>query len=210
MNKNTEKKKKLKKIIIIISICFTVLLLLTGILAIINGYLEKNPPSESSNTSDLQHLDPDYNVNIFDDPIYMLKNRNVFYSEYETGEEITEDNYLTLGKCSAFFKNYFDIVINGEYNKYKELFFDQKTSKDIIPEKFTMQKIYDIEVNLTLEKLEQDNTVKYYFTVKYKIMNNNGTFRNNVKSDTIAPLSFTLIHKDGEYKILSITQITGE
>lgn len=58
-----------------------------------------------------------------------------------------------------------------------------------------MQKIYDIRVDLNDKKsaeVDGKQTTLYCYMVSYKIMNNNGTFRGDVGSDTAKPLYFEI------------------
>lgn len=69
-----------------------------------------------------------------------------------SGELIDEGAYESYGEQAVFFRKYFDCVINGRYEEYPELFTDGFFKRYTIPERFTMQKIYDIRVDLTDKK----------------------------------------------------------
>jgi hypothetical protein len=191
MRKNTDrkkdKKKKLKKItLILIAVLLFVGLLwliLYGITALLSGGRE-----ESADTS---FFEPDYEENILEDQLYLSKNRMVYYLEYGSGEVVTSDNINNLPDCARFFDTYFKTVINGDYNKYRTFFTDNYIKENVLPERFTMQRIYDIEVDL-FDKRQDADIVIETFVVRYKIMFNNGTFRSDVGSNVIKPLVFEL------------------
>ena len=75
-----------------------------------------------------------------------------------------------------------------------------------------MQKIYEIDVvdlNCVsyLNEGKSNQITVYEFNVGYKIMENNGTFRNNLASDNKRPVRYFLYqYADGEIKIFDIEE----
>ena len=70
--------------------------------------------------------------------------------------------------------------------------------------------IYDIKVNLhDRQYTETDGVTNMisYFVVDYKIMNNNGTFRGDVESDTVRSLFFVLSTVEGVTKISALNYV---
>lgn len=193
MDKN-ERKKKMRKGLRIVGIVIAVLLvLLLCVYWISQAMVEK--VDTYVRLEGIRFAQADYTYNIFDDVLYNAKEREIYYSEYGSGELIDEGAYESYGEQAVFFRKYFDCVINGRYEEYPELFTDGFFKRYTIPERFTMQKIYDIRVNLT-DKIEAEvdgkQTTLYCYMVSYKIMNNNGTFRGDVGSDTVKPLYFEI------------------
>ena len=73
-----------------------------------------------------------------------------------------------------------------------------------------MQKLYDIEVlyQATLEMEFQGKNIEVLdYVVRYKIMENNGTFRKGLPSDVWKPQHYLVSYIDGELKILNIIDI---
>ena len=71
-----------------------------------------------------------------------------------------------------------------------------------------MQKIYGINIEVFNRETVNENgktSVVSEYIVRYKIMNNNGTFRGDVPSDTVKPLYFKLVENDGKIGIDSIS-----
>jgi hypothetical protein len=202
------KKRKLKKAILIIAVVFAALLVL---LLISYGVLEliKGSGDVSALTSD-HFYSADYNEDITKDEVYQSKMRGVSYLEYGTGEMITEENLESMPDSAKFFYEYFNCVISGDYTGYKSFFTQDYLEDNRIPDKFTKQKIYDIEVNLySRQNIEQDgkSIIVDTFIVKYKIYENNGTFRNDVGSNTIVPLVFQLYKQNGSVLINNISSM---
>ncbi len=157
--------------------------------------------------------DPDWNENIFEDEEYIEKDRSLHY----TANNITlfledDDDYKSAGPIAVFFREYFDAVIRGDHAKYNTLLTDLYKKEYGEKPRFTMQKLYEIEVidlncvNYINEGKPNQITV-YEFDVEYRIMENNGTYRNNLMSDDKRPLRYILYrYSSGEIKIFDISE----
>lgn len=194
-----------------IVVAFAALLLFAIIVFVLAYLLKKNSERDATFRNDeLSFAAIDYETDILADPYYLRYSRNVIYNEYGNAEPLTEDNYRSFGDWAEFFYHYFETVINGDYNTYKTFFTESYLKSHDLPEKFTMQRIYDINVELFSR-----NTVEYngatvpssLYIVSYRIQYNNGTFRGDIISNTVRPLLFSLINDNGTVKIYSITQI---
>lgn len=200
MDKNLDKKRKLKKIIIILLIVLAAVgLIWLAFFAIAELFLNK-PITDDISNGDISFYKADYNEDIFKDSVYISKNRNIYFLEYGSGEEITSENLDEQSISAKLFNTYFSQVIDGDYEGYKSLFTEEYLKNSKAPDSFTMQKIYDIEINLFDKKTITENNTEILvetYVVSYKIMENNGTFRFDVGSNTIKPLVFEL-YKVGE------------
>lgn len=153
--------------------------------------------------------DPDYESNIYENIHYMSKNRFIIYIDHPFSSVITEQNN-EYGKIGEFFLGYFKTLTDGNaesYNNYfTDSYFDDKNN--IKYEKFTMQKIYDIEVEKLSESIietgEYQGWIRYTFKVGYKIMANDGTFRSDMPQDTVVPQIIEILYADETFKINSI------
>ena len=101
------------------------------------------------------------------------------------------------------------MAIEGKFEEFQELFDKSLYNGLKIPEKFTSQKIYDIDVEFYQEVSDSANEkVKYeYYIVRYKIMYNNGTFRDDVGSDETRPLMYTIKKQGDTSQIIGIEKI---
>ena len=193
MDKNN-RQNKMRKALLIVGIVTAVLLaLLLCVQLISQALIEK--VDTYVRLDGIRFAQADYEYNIFDDVLYNAKEHDIYYSEYGSGELIENGAYEQYGDQAVFFRKYFDCVINGRYDEYPKLFTDDFFKTHTIPERFTMQKIYDIRVDLNDKKsaeVDGKQTTLYCYMVSYKIMNNNGTFRGDVGSDTAKPLYFEI------------------
>ncbi len=154
---------------------------------------------------DIFYFPADFSENIFEDIVYMSKNRDVRFDYYGVSVYITEENYAEQSNEARFFHDYFKTVISGESEKYKAFFAESFFAGHSIPKKFTMQKIYDIEVSAMTSDIENGVAFETY-KVSYKIYENNGTFRADISSGESKPVAIKL-QKGTELKIVSIIPI---
>lgn len=204
-------KKKLKKGVKTVLLVFGGLLLLLGILYLVD-YIIHLPPKERELNPWL-FFEPDYDKNIYEDEAYMALNRNIYFDYMGFERAITEENvedYPDKGAvAAAMFIDYFECVINGDYENYSS-FFTEKCLNDRrfqLPEKFTMQALYDIKVSIKHSpKIEGDVRTEVY-EVSYRIFENNGTFRKDIYPDEARTLVFAVEIIDGEAKISAIAHI---
>ena len=100
-------------------------------------------------------------------------NRAVYFKQYGSGEQLTEENYLDYGEFAEFFYHYFDNVIRGDYNAYHQMLTESFLESEDVPDRFTMQMIYDIEVDQVQSggsaEYQGETVNVYFFEVKYKI-----------------------------------------
>lgn len=133
----------------------------------------------------------DYNEDIYADEEYMQKDHSIAYKSGPDTYYITDGNYGTHGATIEFFCRYFDTVINGRYEEYDayftDFYFENQKNKD----RFTPQKLYDIKVELVGTSTGESVTT-YNFYVEFKIVKNNGTFRNDIGSNSSRRLIYEL------------------
>ena len=184
--KDLSDRGKIKRVALLVGVILLALAVLTGALWLVDFLLKDTPKRPDPLPRDVFY-EADYDRNIFEYPAYQRLDRSVRYLEYGSGETITEENYKSLGVASAFFHDYFDAVIRGDCETYRSFLTPYYIDTFEPPERFTMQMLYDIEVNRTqtnaTAEYEGQEVSVYYFEVKYKIFENNGTFRDDVASN---------------------------
>lgn len=169
--------------------------------------LNEIPVSEILNTNkpavtnyNYKFYTPDYEYNILDDTDYLDKNRYIEYTNGAVSITIADGKFSEYGKPLEFFNEYFTAVINGDHNTYNSFFSDEYYEDEThIPyEKFTMQRVYNINVELIQQSLIESGVnygdTMYIFKVSYMIMKNDGTFRNDMGSDGAVPMLFEIIY----------------
>lgn len=146
----------------------------------------------------------DYQEDIFQDESYMAKERRIFFSYDGNGEYIDAASAGDYTPAGTLFYNYFECIINGEYQEYKSFFSVEflKTAK--LPEKFTMQKIYDISITLENSYMYENGIVERY-SVRYRIMDNNGSFRSDLENGIVIPVYYTVYVQGTEARITGMS-----
>lgn len=179
---------------------------------ILNGLFNKTPEyTEFPRVEDLYPAD--YDENIFEDEEYMEKERFIRYTENNTTVILeTDADFTYKGAVAFFFRDYFDAVINGDHEAYNALLTEEYKAKKGEKQPFTMQKIYDIEVtDLALTSYLNEGTPNqitvYQFDVAYRIMENNGTYRDNLSSDDKRAMRYILYkYASGEILIFNMSE----
>lgn len=208
LDNSTQKANTKRKLIISLIIICSVLVILSLITFIGPKVFDKI--LSSNNESEIIFFYPaDYSIDPYADPKYMLQTREIYYLEANTGVLVTDDTRNTVRNTAIFFERYFKLAVEGKFTEFQELFDKSFYNGLEIPEKFTPQKIYDIEVEFYQENSDSSNEkVKYeYYIVRYKIMYNNGTFRNDIGSNEVRPLMFTIMKNGDSSKIIGIEKI---
>jgi hypothetical protein len=220
LEKNNVNNKKKRNIIIV----FLSLIGVMIVLIILNMLMDKVaeipvkdiiPQKKSVDiaTYNYDFYPPDYKTDIMSDADYLDKNRYIEFTNGAISVTIANGAFAEFGKPLVFFNEYFNTIINGDSDTYNGYFTaDYYRDKTHIPyEEFTMQRVYEMNVELIQEYLIESG--EYYgdtmsiFRVAYKIMKNDGTFRNDMGSDGAVPLLFELIYDVSEDKCV-INNIT--
>ena len=206
--KANKQNAKLKTIILVVFISLLSLAILAIVLAVINHLLSSGTKAPDALPQDVFY-EADYQQNIFEDPSYQLLDRSIMYMEYDSGFELTDQNYADAGIASAFFYQYFDAIIRGDATRYRNMLTENYIDDFEPPQKFTMQMLYDIEVNRIQSSWSEEYKGKtvtvYNFAVKYKIFRNNGTFRNDIASNQSTTQYYQLYSYDGAFYLNSYT-----
>ena len=101
-----------------------------------------------------------------------------------------------------FFHQYLQTMIDGDVDGFLSMYASDYDGE--LPQTFTTQMVYD----MTLYPQSEGGTVVAY-RLDYRIYHNNGTLRDDMGSDTIRPLIFTLTEENGELKIQSVVPYTS-
>lgn len=216
-SRNQRDSRLIKKIIIRTGIVIICLCVLVAVLYLMLAIIKRDLTPTYVYDDTIRFSDVDYDIDIFQDPVYATKNLNITFIEYGDSTPISDNYeegswhgiasavaYRSKGSEAEFFREYFIKVISGDYKNYPKMFSDNFFKYYSLPEKFTMQKVYGIEVEVFNRTQEESGVIVSNYIVRYKIMNNNGSFRGDVPSDTVKPLYFKLVNNNGVVKIDSI------
>ncbi|MBR5870706.1 MAG: hypothetical protein IKZ09_06680 [Clostridia bacterium] len=221
-SKNSNKKPLTprKKILIgflVLAVFFIVSVLISVVYEVsVNGEYYTAFYSDGSGYKPLDILfaPADYETDIFEDQTYMSMNRDIKYIDGAQSTEVAlDENGSYFGQGLVFFQNYFNCVINGDYETYQTFISEKYDENNAypIPEMFTMQKIHSISVEYRsdADTYVSQNEVRRYYVVKYQIYQNNGTFRDDIRPTDVLPLLFELTTVGEETKITKIVKFPG-
>lgn len=207
MNNDRRDIKKDKKIIAralrIVFIALGILVLLTAVLYVAELLLSGDPVDLTSKEEGIYFFPADYSANIFEDDYYMALDRRIMFTSYGITEELDGSDNESFGAAANMFYGYFTAIIEGDYEEYPSYFTESGLKNIVIPERFTMQKIYDIDISLFSASASGDTTVEVY-QVSYRILENNGTFRGDISSGATRTLVFEVYVSGKEALINSI------
>ena len=210
----TQVQKKIKTVLIVIGI-LTVILLLLNMIDFESIDISKLFGEEEEDYGDIYFYPADYDYNIFDNAVYSSidSERLIYYTDYPDTTIITE-NINEYGALGEFLMDYFDTIINGDTEKYNSFLTENYIKENGKTAQFTMQMLYDLEVEKENEEFVKEGTLAgytiYEFKFTYKIMFNNGTFRNDIGSDEARPQYFEVYFDGNEYKINSFIKVKNK
>ena len=201
---NMDKRKKIVKIALIVCAVIVVLYLATMALNP-DEFVDKLFHGDEENQSEeIEFYPVDENLDITEDRDYKECDNRVFYYDPDTGAtySVEADELAHFDPDVRFFHHYFQTIIKGDAETYATYFALNYEGK--IPESFTQQMLYDIHVQPYYSEETGENT----YLVEYRILKNNGTFRNDIGSKVSRAQLYTLVEEDGEYRIASIRSYT--
>jgi len=198
-----------KRLIIIFFVSLGIILLLSVAVMLIER-LRQSPYEDMTKVLDYDFAYADFSEDIFQDDEYIkiIERGYLYFCDSSTGvtvgyEPADAENY---GSDLVFLTEYIQTAIQGDYQAYNEMFSDIYYKEHAVKEAFTMQKIYDVYFTRTSssEITENGRTFHSYdYTVEYKILDNNGTFRNDIGTGTRKQF-FTITDRTGELLIDAI------
>ena len=132
------------------------------------------------------------------DDKYLEYDRTISYFDPQTGITVGLENvdYQDYGECVAFLADLVSAIIAGDAERYNTFFSDLYFETNEPQAAFSMQKLYDISIEQYGSATPTDDGGRdYTYILKYKILNNNGTLRNDMESMSERPL-YLIIHED--------------
>lgn len=226
MEQNTKPQniKKKRLIVLIGTLCVLLVLVLLNSIDFETSPTEDTPeaPYVPETYYAYYFVEPDYESNIFENPEYQRLDQTIAYTY--NGQTVDLKNNLKTGSAEIydppfgdFFAKYFAALAKGNASGgfdafYSDVYF--RTHKPFA--KFAPQKVYDIDVQritepqtITSEEKEEDaiyiGCTLTSFEVRYRILNNDGTFRRDILGDDILVQYIDLLgDRSGNYTINSV------
>ncbi len=199
-----EARARLKRRIIIVFVGACVLLILAyGAVSLVERLLYGAPQEEDYSSSYIFY-DADYEMNIYDDTVYMDLNRYITFSDGMISTALEEDEYAEQDEDVRFMIGYIQSIIAGDAEAYNACFSEQYYTQNKPLDRFTMQKLYEIKLTRTETQTAEGGEGEYTihgYVVEYMIRHNNGTFRRDLGSDSIRAQYLVISDREGAWKI---------
>ena len=199
-----------KKLIIIVAGALCLLLIVSVLVFLLS---EDNGETEPEETFPQLSLSQLYETkaegfDIMEYDKYLARNRAVMLYDINSGvtQSIDGSTYKNHGKGVTLMYEMIQAVIAGDSDRYNSMLADDLRHY----ESFTQQQLYDIRITAESQTVIEDkngNYTEYVFTLEYKIQENNGTFKDNLLSDTSRPHTVILNDSTGELLIMDIIDV---
>ncbi len=201
-------KKKLLTIIIIAAVgAFVLIGAIVALLESLDGTRNSGGEVDTVDPWLLEETKPeDFDIMEYEE--YLMLDRNIYHDDKQTGirVSVSEEEYSMYGEGFELLCRVIESVIAGDAGAYNGYMGDDSLKK----EWFSQQQIYAIEISpYSTQNLTDKNGrayTEYVLTVRYKIHENNGTYRNTVDSDEVRPQYFVVNNSGGEYRVMDILE----
>ena len=135
---------------------------------------------------------------------YLKLDRNIYLSENGVQFSVEDEDANAHGEAFEVMYNVIRAINEGDHLAYNELMGDSKLEE----KSFTQQQIYDIVIQVYSKTAMTGKNnleyVEYVYKVKYRIHENNGTYRNDIVSDVARPQYFVVNDSTGEFLVMDI------
>lgn len=159
-----------------------------------DGAYEIDPPPRYEDGFEIPVWDADLTL----DPEYMQLDRDVYYKEWLGAGAyrlvpLDEATYESAGAGPALIYKMLQAIIAGSSEQYNACF--SSDFLEISPEwlygqkqAFAPQRLYDIEFELMDFGEGGDGAMRYAYRVSYRILKNDGTFRDDIRGEEMRPI----------------------
>ena len=202
--------KKKKKILIVLAAAVGVFVLCGVLIAVLENAGNGRNKGQEVETVDPWLLDEtkpeDFDIMEYEE--YLMLDRTVYRYDKNTGVTVSvNDNECDLyGEEFELVYYVIQSIIAGDHRTYNSYMGDG----DLKKQAFTQQQIYDIEISQyskqSLSDKKNGEYTEYVFEVKYKIHENNGTYRNTIQSDVSRPVYFVINDSSGDMLVMDMIE----
>lgn len=162
---------------------------------------EEYEPISIPSYSSMYYCEP-YDGNILEYDEYLKQDRQIYY--YDNPAGYGSEETITASHADPklqFLYRYFQYAITADTERYNELFTPTYLQKYGY-KTFAQQMIYDVKIYLCGTETDVNGNVIYEYQLDYKIMENNGTFRNDILNhETRSQYLKLLVDKNGTMAI---------
>ncbi len=188
-----------KKLIIIITAVILPIILIGGLLI-----FDKAEKEETNINYNFNFYEKNYDENILEDEEYRGLNRIISYKNGAVTISVLPEEYASIDPVLEFLSEFVNLMINGKYEEYPSYFSNNYKQKNYLPEKFTMQRIYNVTIEKISEGMAHDGKAQLVYMLDFMINKNNGSLRDDIDSDSSKPWYLTIIEENGKYLIDNI------
>ena len=162
-------------------------------------------------------LDPDSfaetkgeNFDIMEYDEYLSLDRTVTLENKDNGSTLTleDSTYKNYGKGVALVYEMLDALIAGDVVAYNSMVSEEAGHY----EWFSQQQIYKVSIwekSKTEIETKNGNYTEYVIVLKYMIHENNGSYRNNIASDSARPQYIVINDSTGKLMVMDIIDTLG-
>ncbi len=200
LRRHTQNMKK--RILTVIACALGALAVLFGAVVLIT-YLTRDDANEIPEYDYTFY--PVYNGDIMEYAPYIAKNRNLNYCENENGygltRAVTDENRSEFDARVLFLETYVQTIIAGDSEAYNALFSKQyyKNAEPMQP--FSPQMVYNIYANYYMTEKDDNGELLYTYKLNYMILRNDGTFRQDIGSES-SRLQYITLRESADGTIL--------
>lgn len=178
------------------------------VLGVVDAFTTKKVPEFDPNEKQPISLsNPNWSEDIFKNERWLEYDHQIYYGTEHLHRSVTEESAEKISVYADFFYHYFTDLMTGKYEGFASYY--DATFQDA-PQEFTMQKLFDIYVFEVSDDLSvaEDGVEVRDFVVKYRILENDGTFRNDLQSAALNNEYYRLsTDESGNVKIHEILPI---
>ncbi len=223
LERELENKKKHNKIMlkkIMVCVCAAVILsaVAMGVMVLAESEWLVGVEYISSDDYFIPHPFEDYNYDIMQDAGYrrlLAEEPFITLSDVRSGfsQTIDPEEYDTQSEAVSMLIDLVLCIQSGDHEGYYDHFTDAYRTAELernefAEHSFTMQQIYNVVITKVQEQEnEHSGTSTYIYRLKYKIHKNNGTFRNDLGSDSWREQELMIVNSasDPTLKINSVS-----
>lgn len=159
------------------------------------------PPIDPALLEDTK--EEDFDILEYDE--YLSLNRSIMLEDKRTGASLSIDDtsYRNYGEAVELVYKMLNMLIEGDHKAYNSIVSEEAGRF----EWFSQQQIYDVTMyEKSREEIEGKNGsyTEYVIVLKYKIHENNGSYRNNIISDSARPQYIVINDSTGRLLIMDI------
>ena len=195
-----------------IALSIFISILVIGVVSALLLYLlsDRQDLSDVKTKGDVFLYNPDFNSDIMNEEEYLIKDRSIKYSDgFGTWDIFNGKDVLTDIKIDLFLIDYINTLVAGDGEKLLGMYSQEVVKALKLSDMITEQRIYETVFTEISAREVNDDTGSYFlyeFKAEYKIMRNDGTFRNDVSSNAVKAQYLTITKRGDDCLITGVVE----